>query len=70
MKAIVTKDMLPVDFDKGAPFEKHAANADAWRGQPRHGAPEVSTLRISLTSAAVCIAILAWAMANAYLSQL
>jgi len=57
MKAIVTKDMLLVDFDKGAPFEQRAAPTG------------VSTVRISLTSAAVCIAILAWAITNAYLSQ-
>jgi hypothetical protein len=30
----------------------------------------VSTARVSLTSAVVCVAILAWAITNAYLSQL
>ena len=39
-------------------------------GMKAIAAAAVSTVRVSLTSAAVCIAILAWAIANAYLSQL
>ena len=39
-------------------------------GLRRVACTEASTARVSLTSAAVCIAILAWAIINAYLSRL
>ncbi|HET7362491.1 MAG TPA: hypothetical protein VFJ70_02845 [Burkholderiales bacterium] len=61
MKVIVTKDM---PFGQNA---ANAANAAAWAGEHITGP---STARISATSAALCLGILAWVIVNAYLSQL
>lgn len=52
------------------PELKTAANADSWLAAVRYDAQQLSTARISVTSAAVCIGILVWALVNAYLSQL
>ena len=47
-----------------------AANADSWLATyGRRGLSGIATRRISLSSVAVCVGILVWALANAYLSQ-